>query len=660
MTIYYVSSRGNVMQRFLYTTLFSIALAAMHAFFAPILAAQRNGGGRGGAGIGGGSAGRSFGGGSAGRSFGGGGGGSRSSGIGGGSFGGGSRSGGIGSSGFGGGRSGGLSGGLSSGGSLSRGSSFGGARSTPSLSRPSLAPSIGSSRSTPSLGASRSPSSASAGTLRIPRLSESSGLSTPQSRGQSPGSILQPSTGSTSGRLNIPGLSESLGRIAPRVSPSNSLPQTASRSPIIRTDTPGQGPAFSTRAFTTRPTTTRPTTTRPTTTRPTTSRPTTGDLRSQTSLRPVTPNLPNTPNNRGKLSPNIARATPSNINNFLSLNNRNQSAFTGIPRSGNNVIAAGGRNQFNNSFHRLNITQISHINTNIQRGFNNNRFAFDRTAGFGVGAFGYGFANPHWNNWCNGVRGGWNTGWCNGVFNNRFWATNFCNFPWQRSCYFWNRPAAFWWTTPTWIGLNNWFPNYGWSTPYYYGYGPGGNVVYSGGSVLMNDLPIATAEDYAASAADLATVPTPADPDAATEWLPLGTFALSESEADKDPSRVVQFAVDKDGIISGTMFNKTTNQTFPIQGRVDKATQRVAFTIGEAKDIVFETGIYNLTQQQTPILVHGEGREETYLLLRLEAPKDGSAPATTSPAAPTLPPPPAHSPTLFPGEVPPPAPDNVR
>jgi hypothetical protein len=102
------------------------------------------------------------------------------------------------------------------------------------------------------------------------------------------------------------------------------------------------------------------------------------------------------------------------------------------------------------------------------------------------------------------------------------------------------------------------------------------------------------------------------------------------------------------------MVNKTTNQVYPIQGRVDKETQRVAFTIGDAKDVVFETGIYNLTQQQTPVLVHGEGREETYLLLRLEQPKaDGSAAA--APANPGLvapgpapAPPPAPAPGLVP------------
>ena len=32
--------------------------------------------------------------------------------------------------------------------------------------------------------------------------------------------------------------------------------------------------------------------------------------------------------------------------------------------------------------------------------------------------------------------------------------------------------------------------------------------------------------------------------------MALGTFALSEGEQDTDPKRVVQLAVDKDGIIS--------------------------------------------------------------------------------------------------------------
>src|SRR4029453_2321499 len=149
----------------------------------------------------------------------------------------------------------------------------------------------------------------------------------------------------------------------------------------------------------------------------------------------------------------------------------------------------------------------------------------------------------------------------------------------------------------------------------------------------MNGQQIATAEDYAASAAALADVQQPANPNQATDWLPLGTFTLSEGENDKNPSRVVQLAVDKDGNVSGTMVNQTTNQTYPIQGRVDKDTQRVAFTIGGNKDVVLETGIYNLTQQQTPVLAHGEGREETYLMLRLDPPKTDDANAAPTPGA---------------------------
>src|SRR4029453_11051699 len=100
----------------------------------------------------------------------------------------------------------------------------------------------------------------------------------------------------------------------------------------------------------------------------------------------------------------------------------------------------------------------------------------------------------------------------------------------------------------------------------------------------------------------------------------------------------------KDGNVSGAMTNQKTNQTLPVQGRVDKETQRVAFTIGNNKDVVLETGIYNLTQQQTPVLAHGEGREETYLPPPLDPPKTEDAKA----AAPATPPPPAPDKTLVP------------
>jgi len=190
----------------------------------------------------------------------------------------------------------------------------------------------------------------------------------------------------------------------------------------------------------------------------------------------------------------------------------------------------------------------------------------------------------------------------------------------------WHRHGwAYWWGTPTWAAFGTWFPTWGWTEPVYYVYGDGGNVVYENQNVYVNGQDVGTAAEYAQSAANLATVDTQqAQATAADQdWMALGTFAVVTSEKDANPTRILQLAVDKQGIISGTMHNSSTNQTYVVQGRVDKETQRVAFTIGDKSDVIMETGIYNLTQQQTPVLVHyGTDRTENYLLVRLDPPAD--------------------------------------
>ena len=42
--------------------------------------------------------------------------------------------------------------------------------------------------------------------------------------------------------------------------------------------------------------------------------------------------------------------------------------------------------------------------------------------------------------------------------------------------------------------------------------------------------------------------------------MPLGTFAVSSSQQEANPDRVVQLAVDKDGVVSGTLYNEATDQ----------------------------------------------------------------------------------------------------
>jgi hypothetical protein len=84
---------------------------------------------------------------------------------------------------------------------------------------------------------------------------------------------------------------------------------------------------------------------------------------------------------------------------------------------------------------------------------------------------------------------------------------------------------------------------------------------------------------------------------------------------------VMQLAVAKDGYISGTYFSTASDSAQPIQGGVDRESQRAAWTVGDNKNTVIETGIYNLTKDQTPVLVHfGQDRTQTWVMIRLDDP----------------------------------------
>jgi hypothetical protein len=194
-------------------------------------------------------------------------------------------------------------------------------------------------------------------------------------------------------------------------------------------------------------------------------------------------------------------------------------------------------------------------------------------------------------------------------------------------------PWWHWYRHPGWVSLIG-FGGWGWHRPYYYDYGPGGNVVYTGDHVYVNSVPVATSVEYAQTAAALATVdPATVEPTNPEDWMPLGTFTLATAQDESDPARVLQLAVNKNGLLSGTSFNKQTGKTYTVQGRVDKDTQRVAFTIGTATDIVLETGLFNLTQQETPVLAHlGANRTATYLLARLPEPEHEAEQAAPPPA----------------------------
>jgi hypothetical protein len=95
---------------------------------------------------------------------------------------------------------------------------------------------------------------------------------------------------------------------------------------------------------------------------------------------------------------------------------------------------------------------------------------------------------------------------------------------------------------------------------------------------------------------------------------------------EKSSKMTFQLAVNKDGIVRGNYFNTGDNNVQQVQGAVDKQTQRVTWVVVDRKNIVFDTGLYNLTKDESTMLVH-EGKDKTqqWTLVQLKQPAGGAA-----------------------------------
>jgi len=103
---------------------------------------------------------------------------------------------------------------------------------------------------------------------------------------------------------------------------------------------------------------------------------------------------------------------------------------------------------------------------------------------------------------------------------------------------------------------------------------------------------------------------------------------------------MMQMAVNKQGNIAGMYYNTSDDAAQPIQGAVDEKTQRAAWTIGDKKNTVLETGIFNLTKDETPVLVHfGDQKTQQWLMVRLNKPETGGQDVFGPPAAGAVEPP---------------------
>jgi len=176
--------------------------------------------------------------------------------------------------------------------------------------------------------------------------------------------------------------------------------------------------------------------------------------------------------------------------------------------------------------------------------------------------------------------------------------------------------AASAWAPASWFNLADWVGCD--ATPEDYDYGS--TVLYQGDNVYMEGQPQGSTAEYYDQATSLAA--SGATPQDESQWMSLGVFGMVQG-SQTDPTMIFQLAINHQGVIRGNFFNTMTETTVPVHGAVDKKTQRAAWTIGDNKNTVFDTGLYNLTKDQAPTLVHfGKDRTQEWLMVRLTGKAD--------------------------------------
>jgi hypothetical protein len=319
-----------------------------------------------------------------------------------------------------------------------------------------------------------------------------------------------------------------------------------------------------------------------------------------------------------------------------SLSRGNLNSFLGLPTDGGMHAASGVSAR---AFQGAGGTDFAHVSTSARgaavtpygvaggryagatavRGPEGNTFVH-ASAARGVAGYGTRAWSP---TYCRGqaVAGrGWFAG--SGIYTGA-WCTAH---PWAWHPAAW--AAADWataaWTTATWADTAAWIG----CAPQYYGYNYGTDINYQDGEVYYGGQNAGTSQQYYQEAAELANGGAANPPDNA-QWLTLGVFGLMP-EGSKTPDMIFQLAIDKQGVIRGNYYDQVTQTNRPVTGQVDKKNQRVAWSVGNGtgsngKGIVVETGLYNLTQDDSTALVHfGAAKTQQEVLVRMKQPEQES------------------------------------
>ncbi len=199
----------------------------------------------------------------------------------------------------------------------------------------------------------------------------------------------------------------------------------------------------------------------------------------------------------------------------------------------------------------------------------------------------------------------------------------------------WNRYPGAWWDG-AW-GMGDYWGGVGWddfgddlgyssgSDPDYYDYG--GSITTNNNNVYYNTTPVASVTEYYTQAQTLAAQGPTTKPTKEQDWKPLGVYSLVQG-SQTDTNAMFQLAMDKNGDVGGNYYSVLSGQMLPVHGKLDKKNQRVAWTVGTNKEIVYDTGLGNLFANQAPILVHlSKTKTEKWLLVKQHRPPSQSKPA---------------------------------
>ncbi len=251
---------------------------------------------------------------------------------------------------------------------------------------------------------------------------------------------------------------------------------------------------------------------------------------------------------------------------------------------------------------------------------------FDRISALGNSAFAGHHLRNYPDNWINNhgnlVR--------NNFYGHPFWGRDWWNnHPWGWYYPGWGWGGAAVWYPADWAALAAMLGMDAALVPAEYDYG--NNVTYNNNEVYYGDQPYASADQYYQQAQTLATsyIPT-SKPTAGEKWKALGVFSLVQGQQ-TDSTTVIQLAIDGKGDVAGNYFDMLSDQGQQLHGKLNKKTQRVAWTVGNNKNVVYDTAMGNLLSNQAPILVHfGKERTEQFLLVRLNKPDGEPTPTPAS------------------------------